>query len=57
MEHFIGKGGALSGATSRQEIVNKVLHTGECTREVEGLTGEFSKGLHVEERGVSNEVD
>ncbi|RDB18316.1 hypothetical protein Hypma_000534 [Hypsizygus marmoreus] len=45
MEHFSQKGGALSGGLSHDQIGEKVLHGGECTRQVDGEGETLARNL------------
>jgi hypothetical protein len=44
MDHFSQKGG-LSSGLSHDQIGNKVLHGGECTREVDGEGENLARDL------------
>ncbi|KAH9476668.1 hypothetical protein JR316_0010582 [Psilocybe cubensis] len=49
MEHFLQRGGTLHGAISQEEISRKVLHTGQCTREVEGIAETMERDLNLKQ--------
>ncbi|PPQ82785.1 hypothetical protein CVT25_009280 [Psilocybe cyanescens] len=53
MEHFLQRGGTLHGATSHEEISRRVLHSGECTREVDGIAETMERDLNLkQDRGA-----
>lgn len=47
LEHFLQKGGTLTGALTHEEIGNRVLFGGDCTREVDGVGERLAKELHL----------
>ncbi|KAF9484759.1 hypothetical protein BDN70DRAFT_849033 [Pholiota conissans] len=47
LEHFLSRGGSLSGAVSQEEIGSKVLNTGQCAREVEGVAEKLERDLNL----------
>lgn len=49
IEHFLRDGGALTGAVSQADIKTRVLHSGKCTREVEGVADTITKELKIGE--------
>ncbi|KAF9007148.1 hypothetical protein BDQ17DRAFT_1540177 [Cyathus striatus] len=50
IEHFLNRGGALKGAVSQEQVTNKVLHGGHCTREVDGIADNLTRSLGLTEQ-------
>lgn len=49
LEHFVERGGVLKGGISQADISAKVLHGGECTREIDGVAQDLEKELNLSE--------
>ncbi|KAJ2921159.1 hypothetical protein H1R20_g15937, partial [Candolleomyces eurysporus] len=47
LEHFVERGGVLKGGISQADISAKVLHGGECTREIDGIAQDLEKELNL----------
>jgi len=47
IEHFLQRGGTLEGAVSQDDISRRVLHTGECYREVNGIAETLERDLNL----------
>ncbi|RXW17271.1 hypothetical protein EST38_g8585 [Candolleomyces aberdarensis] len=47
LEHFVERGGVLKGGISQADISAKVLHGGECTREIDGVAQDLEKELNL----------
>ncbi|KAF4623392.1 hypothetical protein D9613_002340 [Agrocybe pediades] len=47
IEHFLQRGGTLEGAVSQAEISRRVLHSGECYREVKGIAETLERDLNL----------
>jgi len=47
IEHFLQKGGILHNAISTNDIGSRVLHSGKCTREIDGTADELAKELKL----------
>lgn len=47
MEHFLSRGGAMEGAVTQNEIAGKVLQTGQCGRNVDGVAEKMEKDLNL----------
>ncbi|TFK26940.1 hypothetical protein FA15DRAFT_754635 [Coprinopsis marcescibilis] len=51
MEYFVEHGGSLRGGVSKEEISSRILHTGECTRDVNGVAEQVENNLHLHDKG------
>lgn len=49
LEHFLDRGGILQNAISADEIGSRVLHVGQCKREVEGVAEDLERELRIAE--------
>lgn len=49
MEHFLQRGGTLHGGTSQEDITNKVLASGQCTHEVDGIAETMERDLNLKQ--------
>ena len=48
LDHFLSRGGTLSGAIAQDQITKKVLRTGQCERAVDGVAENLERELHLE---------
>ena len=48
LDHFLSRGGTLSGAIMQDQISKKVLRTGQCERAVDGVAENLERELHLE---------
>ncbi|KAJ2921291.1 hypothetical protein H1R20_g15803, partial [Candolleomyces eurysporus] len=56
LEHFVERGGVLKGGMSQADISAKVLHGGECTREIDGIAQDLEKELNLSESRMPEET-
>lgn len=47
LEHFLSRGGTLRGAISQDAIAKKVLRSGQCSREVDGVAETLERDLRL----------
>ena len=52
IEHFLQKGGILHNAIPTNDIGSRVLHSGKCTREIDGTADELAKELKLTDSHV-----
>jgi len=52
IEHFLQKGGILHNAIPPNDIGSRVLHSGQCTREIDGVADNLAKELKLAESHV-----
>lgn len=53
LNQFVQSGGVVDGGISQDSISSRVLKTGECTREVDGIAADLEKGLGLEPHNTS----
>ncbi|KAF5353508.1 hypothetical protein D9756_007975 [Leucocoprinus leucothites] len=49
IEHFLKNGGILHNAVPSEDIGSRVLHTGQCTREIDGIADDITRELNLTE--------
>ncbi|KAJ3512697.1 hypothetical protein NLJ89_g3366 [Agrocybe chaxingu] len=57
LEHFLQRGGILTGAVSQDDIRSKILHGGHCSRDVDGIAEKLEKELHLGKSNVHTHDD
>ncbi|KAF5329510.1 hypothetical protein D9619_009320 [Psilocybe cf. subviscida] len=57
LEHFLQRGGTLSGAIGQDEITKKMLRSGQCLREVDGVAEQLERELKLGRSSVGRELE
>jgi hypothetical protein len=52
IEHFLQRGGILENAITNDTIGDRVLHSGQCVREVDGVADSLTKDLNLSDNYV-----
>ncbi|KAF8963292.1 hypothetical protein BDZ97DRAFT_1042457 [Flammula alnicola] len=57
LEHFLQRGGTLEGAIPQAQISEKVLHGGQCVREVDGVAETLERDLNLGKSSSHGQIE